>query len=341
MTISTSTVPDAAQLGADSQPIVCHVCASRHLKFLYSVKDSNQDIPGSWRLLACEGCGLGMLDPMPSLEEIASFYDDSFYSPDGKRFNRSVEYARSMYARVRGQTLRFLRPRAGRLLDFGAGAGHFRRAMAEAGWEAFGVDISSQLTKDSVPPPLRMDGPVPRLAFPDDYFDAVTLWHVIEHMPDPRSTLRELNRVLRMGGVLLLSQQNFSSFQARVFGRRWLILDPPRHLFQFAPKSLTMLAEQEGFEHLRIEHSSLELGPFTILQSLLNLLMGNENYLFRMLKASSLSSHAGTHARIMGIISLGLAVCLSPIALVAYLILLAERSGDVFTLYVVKTRDSS
>jgi SAM-dependent methyltransferase len=224
-------------------------------------------------------------------------------------------------------------PRPGRFLDFGSGPGHFGKMLQKNGWEVENEDISYEKGESH----LIMRGHRPVLDYPADYFDAVSLWYVIEHMVDPRSTLNEIKRVLRPGGVLILSQQNFDSIQAKFFGPSWLILDPPRHVYQFSPSNLCMLAEQHGFRKIGVKHSCLELGPFTILQSTLNKLLGNGNYLFKLLKNSKLrikSIRPEERERIilLGASSIVLSVVLAPLSMLAYHILLRAGSGDVFTL---------
>jgi 2-polyprenyl-3-methyl-5-hydroxy-6-metoxy-1,4-benzoquinol methylase len=275
---------------------------------------------------------------MPDYHAIEAFYNDNFYTSEGSRFNATVEKIRELIAYVRTKGIHKLAPEGKTLLDFGAGAGHFGKVMEKAGWRVVNVDISNTASGGTKNSRLTMDADRPILDFPDNSFDVVTLWYVIEHMRNPRKVLEEMKRVLRPKGILLLAQQNFNSYQARYFGTRWLILDPPRHLYQFSPENLRRLTEHEGFQCIAIDHESLEMGPFTILQSTLNTLIGNRNYLFRYLKDRRLkvaNSISGNRLKdtLMVWISLGFALCLFPLSIAAYYILLYFGSGDVFTFY--------
>jgi len=319
---------------------VCQVCGNDRWRPLFEVQDNNQGVSGTWHILVCCNCGLGILWPLPSNDEIASYYLN-FYTLEGQRFNHFVEKARSLLAGLRGHTLRKLVAPGGKLLDFGAGSGHFGAAMEKNGYEVISIDLGSNKKYETGNPYFSMKGDRPYLHFPDDSFDAVTLWYVIEHMRSPRKVLEEMRRVLRPGGVLLLAQQNFESFQARVFGPRWLLLDPPRHLYQFSPGNLIQMTKQIGFQYITIRHGSLEMGPFTILQSTLNTLLRNENQLFRFFKNQALNYSDTEHGRkrhdwLMIMLSLVLSTVLGPLSLVTYYILLAAASGDVFTLYFRK-----
>jgi SAM-dependent methyltransferase len=319
-------------------PAQCQVCGGSRFEELYPVADTNQDVPGSWVIVACDRCGLGRLDPMPNADQVSTFYRDAFYADDGKRFRPWMERLRERLCAMRGSQLMQLLPNRGRLLDFGAGSGHFAAAMRVRGWDAAAVDPYSNAA--GIQSGTRIDGSKISVDCPDGHYDAITLWYVIEHLVDPRGAIREFHRALRPGGVLVLAQQDFSSVQARIFNQRWLFLDPPRHLFQFSPGNLTQLAEQEGFRLKRVSFASIEMGPFTILQSLLNCIVGNQNYLFRFLKNRKLTERTAQIDAGKGgmsaplIVSFALVPVLAPLALLLYFALLIFKSGDTFALYL-------
>jgi SAM-dependent methyltransferase len=322
---------------ATMTPVPCQVCGHADIRPLYPVSDKNQGVPGTWAIAACMGCGLGRLDPMPNAATVATFYRDVFYAQDGQRFRPWVEDLRRGLSGLRGLRLRRMLPAGSRVLDFGAGSGHFADSMRMHGWDAVAHDPFNNTAQVATNAEDETAGRI-ALAYPDGHFDAVTLWYVIEHLLDPRGALREFHRVLRPGGVLVLSQQDFSSVQARVFKARWLFLDPPRHLFQFTPATLGRMAAEEGFTVRHVSSASLESGPFTILQSLLNCLVGNENYLFRFLKNRQLGGQAGTPGGIRAVAGLGASVLLlpllAPLSLALYFVGLGVKSGDVFTMYL-------
>lgn len=311
----------------------CFVCGSSPLRRLFPVTDTNEGVTGSWDILACDTCGHGVLSPFPSSDEVGGFYRDQFYTGEGQRFRGWMESLRHWLARLRGNRLNKLLPTRGRLLDFGSGAGHFATAQVKAGWTVTALDpySSKSTTSDFV---LDQDGIT--LNFPDQSFDAVTLWYVIEHLINPRAVVEELHRIMKPGGILVLAQQDFASFQARWFGARWLFLDPPRHLWQFTVRSLSDMMRQTGYEVVRVEHSSIEMGPFTILQSTLNCIVGNNNYLFKFLKNRKLRQQ-GDGSWFRTLASLILLPIVGPLSVVAYFGLLAFRSGDIFVLYCRRT----
>jgi len=309
----------------------CIVCNENVWKRVFDVRDVNQGVPGSWSIMVCNHCGLGVIDPLPKHDEIKSYYQENFYSPDAKRFNPFIERIRAFVSNFRGRKIRQMFSEGGRLLDFGAGSGHFGSTMIAAGWDVASVDLATNQTEDYIFSEEKIC-----LNFYDSSFDVVTLWYVIEHINKPITVIRELKRVLKPGGLLVLSQQNFSSLQARLFRQNWLILDPPRHIYQFSPNNLIEFLRLEGFKLIEVKHSSFEMGPFTILQSILNSILGNKNYLFCYLKNKSITRKIKLKLseKIMTILSCIFGIILLPISILIYYLLLLVKSGDVFTLYL-------
>lgn len=319
-----------------SREFQCIICGSSSAQRLYPVRDTNQGVHGQWDIVQCDGCGLGVLWPLPSPDEISFFYEGQFYTEGGERFAGPVEQLRAKLAELRGRTLDRICPDQGRLMDFGSGAGHFVRAQQLKGWEVHSVDPYSSVASHSARVSTNKDGTV-LLDYPDAYFDAISLWYVLEHLANPQQVLRELGRVLKPGGYLLIAVQDFSSVQARFFGPRWLILDPPRHLWHFSPANLDMLAKRHGLRRTAMSRACVEMGPFTILQSTLNILLGNRNHLFRFLKNPRLSRGRVSWTEAGGVAaSIALSTVLGPLSFLAYWGLLAIGSGDVFTAYYRK-----
>lgn len=316
----------------------CMVCGSNKLSAMYPVQDTNENVPGKWEIVSCEECGTGVLCPFPSDAEISSYYRQVFYNEEGKRFRGWMETLRHALASLRGRTINNLLPAKGRLLDYGSGAGHFAAAQTRAGWDVHSVDPYSIASRNAAA--CRVSDGSFELLYPDAHFDAVSLWYVIEHLRDPRAVIAELTRVLKPGGVMLLAQQDFASYQARVFGPKWLYLDPPRHIWQFTADSLIRLATQFRLRPIRKSWASIEMGPFCILQSTLNSILGNHNDLFRFLKNRSLSARDDREAQAVRplptIVSLLLIPVLGVLAFAAYYALLVVRSGDVVSIYFRK-----
>lgn len=235
------------------------------------------------RLMSCLRCGLHW-DPDPITgDELAEAYRTGFYSTDPPRGVRLIRLLRQVNGAIRLRALSGQEP--GRLLDIGCGKGHFLAAARAAGWEVVGVDRSPAAAEYARrtygiavhvgdAQEVELDGP----------FDAVTMWHVLEHMADPSAMLDRARELLRRGGRLVVSVPNLASAQARVFGNNWFHLDRRHHLYHFTPLALRALLTRRGFTVERIGSFYPEMELVGFVQSLLNRVGLEDDLLYRFLK---------------------------------------------------------
>lgn len=138
----------------------------------------------------------------------------------------------------------------GRLLDVGCATEVFLDGMRQRGWTVSGVEINAKAAQYAQER-LGLEvfvGELEEAGYPDASFDVVTLWDVLEHVPDPRRTLGEIARVLCPGGLLVLSLPNPGCLEARLFGPYWAGWDVPRHLYVFSRPVLERLLAETGFQ---------------------------------------------------------------------------------------------
>jgi 2-polyprenyl-3-methyl-5-hydroxy-6-metoxy-1,4-benzoquinol methylase len=292
------------------------------------------------RVLVCTHCGSGRVHPPPDAERLRSFYPGEYYGGPGSKFQGAVErLVRRIGARHIGFLTSAVTP-GGRVLDVGCGRGVILGPLADRGFEVHGVEISAEAARGADPrAKIRI---APRLAdagFDADFFDEVVVWHVLEHLPDPRETLAEVHRILRPGGRLVVAVPNFSSAQARWSGAAWFHLDLPRHLFHFTVSALRALVEASGLEIESEHHFSLRQNPFGWIQSALNRCPGlPRNGLYRLLHRRSSGEPpcfgAWTRARLWLAFAL-----LAPAALLASIAEALLRSGA--TVHLVARRPAS
>lgn len=243
----------------------CPVCHETQARPVYAIDGVTE------RLVVCEGCGLGSLDPLPGPERISEFYPAEYYGSPNAKFEPLVEMGVRCGARMRVRTLLSGVPRGSRVLDVGCGRGVMLRAMLDLGHEAHGVEITPEAAAGADPRAhIRIAPDLTDAEYETNSFDAVVLWHVLEHLPRPDQTLDELRRIIRPGGRLILAVPNFASWQSRRTGADWFHLDLPRHLYHFTPETLTRLLRRYEFDSRSIQHFALLQNPFGWLQSWLN-----------------------------------------------------------------------
>ena len=239
-----------------------------------------------FRLSHCRQCGTAWTSPQPSPEELESYYGCDYYGPDSVKFVRPMERVVDWMNRIRARQLHRLLRAPGRVLEIGCGRGLLLRELARMGHRCCGIERSSlAAARASRIPGLQIfTQSLDECRFAKDSFDLVVQWHVLEHLENPNAVLKEIHRVLKSEGHLVLEVPNFSSWQAGIFGNRWFHLDIPRHLYHFSMQGLIRMLRQNGFTIVRVSTFSLEQGPFGALQSLLNLLIHPTNGLYAFLK---------------------------------------------------------
>jgi 2-polyprenyl-3-methyl-5-hydroxy-6-metoxy-1,4-benzoquinol methylase len=248
-------------LEVPSCPICDGTAAHRH----YDIESFSECVT------VCNECGLGRLHPMPDSETIRGYYPDAYYGEPGVKFQPLVE---GLVRAVGARHVAFLTagiPEGARVLDVGCGRGVLLGALADRGYEVHGLEISEEAARGAdARASVRIAPSVAAADYPAAYFDQVIIWHVFEHLADPRSTLEAVHRALKPGGRLIVAVPNFSSLQARLTGAAWFHLDLPRHLYQFPLAGLKRLLGRTGFEVGATHHFSLRQNPFGWIQSLLN-----------------------------------------------------------------------
>jgi 2-polyprenyl-3-methyl-5-hydroxy-6-metoxy-1,4-benzoquinol methylase len=159
--------------------------------------------------------------------------------------------------------VRRYRPRPGRLLDVGCGAGLFVGAAHRAGWEATGIDASARAVaraEGRCPHAGFRAGLVTEIDFPGGSFDVITLWDVLEHVAGPVEALERIRGWLAPDGWLFLSMPNVDSRIARLMGRHWVLL-LREHLWYFSPATIAAVLSRGGFVRA---HVRSKLVPFTV-----------------------------------------------------------------------------
>jgi 2-polyprenyl-3-methyl-5-hydroxy-6-metoxy-1,4-benzoquinol methylase len=204
---------------------------------------------GDFNLVQCQDCGLRYLNPRPSPEEMNGYYPSAY-----REFRASIdESLRRSYQEEKLHKLQ-AHSQGGRLLDVGCADGLFLHLARLAGYEVQGVEMAEGSTAHAQEM-YELDvftGGLREASFPDEYFDVVTFWHVLEHLHEPLGDMRETHRILRPDGLLIVEVPNIASWQARLCSNDWIALDVPRHLYHFSADTLRAMLAQAGFACIEI-----------------------------------------------------------------------------------------
>jgi 2-polyprenyl-3-methyl-5-hydroxy-6-metoxy-1,4-benzoquinol methylase len=211
-------------------------------------------------LVRCD-CAHVFSNPQPSWDELAPFYgDESMYKVSMSKGEFDARVERSLVSMRRGDRLNHVPiVPEGRYLDIGCNLGDMVAAMNRLGMQAEGVEPNAgaaRFARDVAGLSVKC-GMLHDAAYADQSFDRLSMFHVLEHAPDPVDLLRECLRILRPGGELVIAVPNYKSLLFDLVGPMWLGLDPPRHLHQFSSSSLSKAAERAGLQVAEIETESL------------------------------------------------------------------------------------
>ncbi len=277
----------------------CPACGGEGRVLFQDLTDLFFKTPGTWSSKKCvnKSCGLVWLDPMPIEEDISRAYENYFTHEGGENpgneSKRIYEYLKKGYLSTRYgygndgtsapqrlmSKLILLHPGwkassdlsvmllpacpGKRLLEVGCGAGQQLKIMKELGWQVEGADRDPSAVEHARSKGLEVKHGTPEeIKYPDGYFGAIISNHVIEHVYDPVSLLREFYRILEPGGKFVMITPNIESLGSRVFKHAdVMFMDSPRHLFVFSPGSLKRMAEIAGFNKLQVMTSVRHAAP--------------------------------------------------------------------------------
>ena len=264
----------------------CYLCNSKGKNLYSGIKDRLFGVKGSWNIDKCSNndCGLLWLNPMPTVEDLPKLYETYYthaHTQPSKKPNKLVqlfrngcnEYLKNKYQYPHNGSLPGkliakiikLNPRwttnldfsvfylpampNGKLLEIGCGNGDMLKKMQDIGWNGTGVDFDKKSISVAQDLGLNVhEGDICDLNIKKNSFDVIIMNHVIEHLPDPGSTLKECQNLLRTGGKLICVTPNSKGILHSRYKKSYLHLDPPRHLHLFNKKNLKQLTLQAGFK---------------------------------------------------------------------------------------------
>ena len=229
----------------------CPVCGSADIRKALIAKDHT--VSGEeFTVMECMGCSLRFTQGVPDAESISPYYKSEEYI---SHTNTSKGLVNRLYQSVRKRTLKQKRKlveketgvAAGTILDLGAGTGAFANEMKQAGWSVTALEPDSD-AKAVAKKDFGIDLEDASMLYflNDENYDAITLWHVLEHVHDLHGYIAKLRTLLKEKGKLIVAVPNYTSKDAAAYEENWAAYDVPRHLYHFSPRSMQVLMEKHG-----------------------------------------------------------------------------------------------
>jgi len=245
----------------------CDICGNKKFKFLFSIRDKNMGIPGKFNMVECKKCGLFFINPRPSFKELDKYYSlEEYYFNNKIRKsyqNNKIKFRLFLYnlyfnknkknvlLKIMFSPIKFMlrstkiSPNK-KILDIGCSSGQFISEMKELGLIPHGIEpinFNSKVAKE-----LNIKKDLIGAKYNDDYFDIITLNHVLEHINNPNEILKEIKRILSPNGYLIIGVPNKHCLAYWIFGKNWYQLDVPRHLMTYSDKLLIKFLKKKEFK---------------------------------------------------------------------------------------------
>ncbi|MBK7944667.1 MAG: class I SAM-dependent methyltransferase [Flavobacteriales bacterium] len=238
----------------------CPICGSARRVAALEVKDHHltQDV---FSLVDCAPCGFRYTDPRPAQNSIGRYYSgEDYFSHDATSKRLLARIYRSARQRALAQKRALIRTHVphGKLLDVGCGTGDFLAFLSARCYQVEGVEPVLRAREAAI----RQRALKVSAALEDvpaqEQFQAITLWHVMEHLHDLNASVKRLYALLAKGGYLLVAVPDRGSWDAAHYGPRWAAWDVPRHLWHFRKQDIAQLLGQHGFELVQTRHMWLD-----------------------------------------------------------------------------------
>jgi len=229
----------------------CPSCESKNITFVLKAKDhtvSNEE----FEIWQCNICTLRFTQSIPGKEQIVAYYKSENYISHSDTNKGLVNF---LYHKVRKRTLvakrKLIEKSAaisnGEILDIGCGTGYFLHSMQQAGWKITGLE-PDETARDKAKELYGLIVQSPEVLFqlPPSTFDVITMWHVLEHVHELKGYVKQIRRLLKPNGRLLVAVPNYTCYDQYVYKQYWAGYDVPRHLYHFSPDAMiNLLVEYE------------------------------------------------------------------------------------------------
>ncbi len=198
---------------------------------------------------------LEMLQTVPKPTEIEKYYQDEAYisHTDGNQtaYEKIYQLVKRYNQKKKASWIQRYARQNAKVLDVGAGTGSLIKYLQDQGWQAEGVEPNKKAQNIAKDKGVDLKSTLQDVEEND--FDVITLWHVLEHLPDLDKDISDISKKLRSKGVVFIAVPNFRSYDARHYGSYWAAYDVPRHLWHFSQHSIQTIFSRKGFSLLKVK----------------------------------------------------------------------------------------
>jgi 2-polyprenyl-3-methyl-5-hydroxy-6-metoxy-1,4-benzoquinol methylase len=221
-------------------------------KHFLNVKDYSVS-QETFELLYDEDLDMLITNPQPSLEKLPSYYESVNYisHTDGNKslFEKMYQIVKSIALKNKVKLINS-ESQKGKILDIGAGVGDFLSVAKNNGWETIGIEPSEKAKTIAKTKGVSFVNSSTELD--SNSFDVITMWHVLEHVPDLENQIRELKRLIKPTGTIIIAVPNFKSYDALYYKNFWAAYDIPIHLWHFSKNSIRKLFAKQNLELTKV-----------------------------------------------------------------------------------------
>jgi len=246
------------------EDVVCPLGCSKNDEIILAGRDLLHDLPGEFTVVKCNACGLMRTNPRPTPDTIGFYYPDDYGPYVGTRVQhaqpKSANWIKKLLRPVVRHVFNFNMTTlptmgSGRMLEIGCASGAFLHQMAGQGWQVQGIEFSEKVAQAAAQLGYRVHaGPLETAPQPDEPFDLIVGWMVLEHLHDPVGGLQRLREWAKPGAWLVLSVPNAGSLEFRLFKDKWYALQLPTHFHHFTPATLKKVLSVGGWKLEKIHH---------------------------------------------------------------------------------------
>lgn len=278
------------QIDSQGQEIVeqCGICGGKETDRLFAAEDH---IFGHvFSLVKCRRCSFVYTNPRPNPEYLGRYYPNSYYGIDGLRFRFGLEKVVHFFRQRLTNRIENKFDHPGWVLEVGSGRGTLLKELHLRGWQAVGTEYSTSIatsTSKHMGIQIFHSPDLVECKFPDNQFDLIVCYHVLEHLTDPLKTLAEMRRILKCNGVLIVAVPNFGGWVSQLTREHWFAIDVPRHLSHFTPQTLERAFDSTGFVPFQKTTLSLEQDVFGFAQSILNMVGFQFNAFYDLIRGQN------------------------------------------------------